>query len=64
MSENLKLLQYFDELGKTSVEYKKIILGSLRLKNIWEYTMEKNNLYIKMNNDIITQTYNNLVLYS
>lgn len=63
-TENPESLQYLDELVKTSTGYKKIILPGLGFESIWEHAVEKGNLYIKIDDDIVRQTFDDLDPYS
>lgn len=57
-------LQYLDELVKTSAGYKKIVLPGLGFESIWEHAVERANLYIKIDDDIVRQTFDDLDPYS
>lgn len=59
-TENPDSLQYLDELVKTSTGYKKIILPSLGFDSIWEHAVERGNLYIKIDDDIVRQNLDDL----
>lgn len=63
-TENPDSLQYLDELVKTSTGYKKIVLPSLGFESIWEHAVERGNLYIKIDDDIVRQTLDHLDSYS
>lgn len=63
-TENPESLQYLDELVKTSAGYKKIVLPSLGFESIWEHAVERGNLYIKIDDDIVRQTHDDLDPYS
>lgn len=63
-TENPDSLQYLDELVKTSAGYRKIVLPDLGFDSIWEHAVEKGNLYIKIDDDIVRQTFDDLDPYS
>lgn len=63
-TENPDSLQYLDELVKTSTGYKKIVLPSLGFESIWEHAVERGNLYIKIDDDIVRQNLDDLDPYS
>lgn len=47
-------LKYLDRLVETSEEYKKIVLPGLGFDSIWEHAVTKGNLYIKIDDDIVS----------
>lgn len=51
-TENEKDLKYLDGLVETSEEYKKIVPG-LGFDSIWKNAVERGNLYIKIDDDIV-----------
>lgn len=59
-TDNLDSLRYLDELVKTSNGYKKIVLPHLGFESIWEHAVEKGNLYIKIDDDIVRQSVDDL----
>lgn len=46
-------IKYLDELVKTSDRYKKIALGSLGYNEVWG-TVEREHMYIKIDDDIVS----------
>lgn len=59
-TENQDSLKYLDELVKTSAGYKKIVLPNLGFESIWEHAVERGNLYIKIDDDIVRQNLDDL----
>ena len=47
-------LKYLDRLVETSEEYKKIVLPGLGFDSIWKHAVTKGNLYIKIDDDIVS----------
>lgn len=56
-TDNQDSLNYLDELVKTSNGYKKIVLPSLGFESIWEHSVERGNLYIKIDDDIVRRIF-------
>ncbi|MCJ1427508.1 hypothetical protein MMC29_005411 [Sticta canariensis] len=52
-TENENDLKYLDGLVETSEEYKKIVLPRLGFESIWENAVERGNLYIKIDDDVV-----------
>lgn len=48
-------LRYLDGLVETSDEYKKIVLPGLGFESIWEHAVKRGNLYIKIDDDIVSR---------
>lgn len=53
-TENENDLKYLDGLVETSEEYKKIVLPHLGFDSIWENAVERGNLYIKIDDDVVS----------
>lgn len=53
-TDNEKDLKYLDGLVETSEEYKKIVLPGLGFESIWKNAVTKGNLYIKIDDDIVS----------
>lgn len=53
-TNNRNDLKYLDGLVETSDEYKKIVLPGLGFESIWEHAVERGNLYIKIDDDIVS----------
>ena len=47
-------LKYLDGLVETSEEYKKIVSPHLGFESIWENAVERGNLYIKIDDDVVS----------
>ena len=56
-TDNKDSLKYLDELVKTSNGYKKIVLPNLGFESIWEHAVERGNLYIKIDDDIVRRIF-------
>jgi len=46
-------LQYLDRLIPTSPSYSRIDLPELGFENVWEHAIERGNLYIKVDDDVV-----------
>ena len=52
-TDNRDSLNYLDRLVKTSHDYKKIVLPGLGFDSVWKHAVQRGNLYIKMDDDIV-----------
>lgn len=48
-------IHYLDRLVKTSERYKKIIIPSLGFNSIWEHAVEREHMYIKIDDDMVCE---------
>lgn len=48
-------IHYLDNLVKTSEKYKKVVLPSLGFNSIWKHAVEKEHMYIKIDDDMVCQ---------
>ena len=46
-------LEYLDKLVGQVEGYKKIVIEKLGYQSIWEHTVERNNMYIKIDDDLV-----------
>ena len=53
-TDNVDHLQYLDTLVNTTAAYKKIEIENLGYGGIWEHVREKETLYIKIDDDIVS----------
>ncbi len=53
-TDNQDSLKYLDELVKTNDGYKKIVLPGSGFDSIWGYAVKRGNLYIKIDDDIVS----------
>lgn len=53
-TDNEEDLRYLDELVKTTTSYKKIAIPSFGYNSIWEHAVQPENLYIKIDDDIVS----------
>ncbi len=47
-------MQYLDDLLETSDAYKKITLPSLGYNSVWEHAVERDHMYIKIDDDMVS----------
>lgn len=53
-TDNEDALKYLDGLIESSEEYKKVVLPGLGFDSVWEHAVIKGNLYIKIDDDIVS----------
>jgi hypothetical protein len=53
-TKNEEDLRYLDELVKTTTSYKKVAIPISGYNSIWEHAVEPENLYIKIDDDIVS----------
>ena len=46
-------IHYLDRLVKTCEKYKKVVLPSLGYNSIWEHAVEREHMYIKIDDDMV-----------
>lgn len=56
-TENEEDIHYLDELVKTSERYMKITIPLNGYNNIWEHAVEKEHMYMKIDDDIVWQIF-------
>ncbi len=47
-------IQYLDDLLETSAVYKKINIPSLTYNSVWEHAVERDHMYIKIDDDMVS----------
>lgn len=57
-------IQYLDDLLETSIAYKKINIPSLTYNSVWEHAVERDHMYIKIDDDMVSCPYPILLISS
>lgn len=47
-------IQYLDDLLETSAVYKKVTIPSLTYNSVWEHAVERDHMYIKIDDDMVS----------
>lgn len=63
-TENEESIRYLDGLVKTSDRYKRIIIPLDGFNGIWEHAVEREHMYIKIDDDIVCQIFTLQLLLS
>lgn len=63
-TENKESIRYLDGLVKTSDKYKKIKIPLDGFDGIWEHAVEREHMYIKIDDDIVCQIFTLQLLIS